>query len=290
MDIHENGDIFWSEFMKKENALKHLLYERTHESYDKATKIINDIAKNLGFIVNIIFGIDIRNSVILTERINHIEIIISPMMQRTNINYVNVLYAAYKKCFSQDFSSWSVIKYLPWKSNAIQNITVTYCDDEKTIEVVSNDFEYHPIVDHNTGKISIILFVNDDIAKYIIKKEKYDINGTSRELWIPKDCGIYTVLNATVGEFHLLNTIDKMEICLKSEEKEITRHKIDKLTDVVTMVASNPMTDIYNCFRCGYSNKQTTLKQCKCKKAWYCDTICQKAHRSLHKLNCINSV
>jgi hypothetical protein len=290
LELTQLANSFWIAFMEREPEIKELIYERKQDSHQQVRDITDAITDNLGFkeCVGILFGVDLRNGLILTERKDYIELIITPLYQRKNKRLINILYNAHNK-YLPDY--WSVIKYKFWQPSNINTITVNYrdiVDQNNVIEITKDDFKYFPIIDKENIKLNIILFINDEKAKYLIKKEKYEINGSTRDLWIPKDYGIYSVLDSAIGEYHLLNTLDKMEIYLESEESEITeRYPIEKITDIINLIANNPLSSVRNCSRCNYSNKQTKLGVCKCKKAYYCDAICQRSHRALHKLNCL---
>jgi hypothetical protein len=276
--------------MERETEIKELLFKRQKEDHDKARAIVDEIINRLGFdnCIGILFGVDIRNGLMLEERKDYIELILTPLYQRKNKKLVMALYNVHNNYLPK---YWSVIKYKFWQPTNIDTITVNYRDQKNPtniVEVSKNDLTYFPIINEKEHKLNIVLFVNDDKAPYLIKKEKYEINGESRDIWIPKDYGIYAILDSAIGEYHLLNTLDKMEIYTHSEEKEIVdRSPIKKITDVINMIANSPMSDISKCSRCNYANTQTKLGVCKCKKAYYCDKTCQRAHRKLHKLNCI---
>ena len=283
----KTANIFWEAFIKREAEITQLIKTRLYDNYQLVRDIFDDIIDTAGLCdkINILFGIDVRNGVELAERKDHIEMIITPLCQRKNKRIAAAIYHEHKKYVP---ISWTVIKYKFWQPSYINTIVLNYRDGDELVEVDKNDFQFMPIIDKTTSKLNILLFVADSKAKYLIKKEKYDSNEVSRDIWIPVDCSIYSILDSAIGEYHLLNTLDKMEIYLTSEEAEITeRQPIEKLADIVTMIANNPMSGIYTCARCGYSNKQAIIKACKCKNVYYCDTICQRAHRELHKPACI---
>jgi len=286
-EMADTYKIFWLEFMEKESEIKMLILNRNQDDHKKATNITDSIINKLGLTnkVGVMFGVDIRNGMILAERKEYIELVLTPLFQRKNKETVVNLYKASANILPK---YWSVIKYKFWQPSNIETINVNYKDDANIVEVTKSDFEYHPIIDNTNSKLNIILFVNDDKAKFIIKKEIYEFNHTKREIWIPKDYGIYAILDSAIGEYHLLNTLDKMEIYLKSEESEITeRYPIENITNVIHMISNNPLSTINTCSRCYYSNKHTILKVCsKCKNSYYCDSICQKAHSKMHKLTC----
>ena len=294
LELLQISKLFWTKFMERENEMKDLLLKRNSEEHQKARSIIDEIIIKLDInnCVGILFGVDVRNSLVLPERKDYIELIITPMYQRKNIKLISTLYKEYHNYLP---NYWSVIKYKFWQPSHIESIAVNYKNENSTkngcelIEITKSDIKYHPIVEQKENKLSILLFINDTKAQYLIKKEKYEMNDTTREIWIPKDYSIYAILDSAIGEYNLLNIINKMEIYLESEEKDVERHPIENIIGVVDMITNNPMSNIYKCSRCNYSNTQTKLKCCKCKNAYYCDNICQRAHRNLHKLNCINA-
>ena len=280
--------LFWTNFMEKENIIKELLLKRTYNDHQTARSIIDEIINKLNITsyVGILFGVDIRNSLILPERKDYIELILTPLYQRKNKKLVIALYKEYHNYIPK---YWSVIKYKFWQSSNIESITLNYKDTSdatKIIEISKSDIKYHPIIDHIENKLNILLFINEKKSSYLIKKEEYKMNDTMREIWVPKDYGIYAILDSAIGEYNLLNTINKMEIYLDTEESDVERYPIENIIDVVNMITNNAMSNIYKCSRCNYSNTQTKLNRCKCKNVYYCDSICQRAHRNLHKLNC----
>ena len=282
------ADTFWQAFAKREPVIKQLLYNRTYDDYQNARDIIDMIIdiSNLENQIQILFGVDIRNGMSLCERRNHIELIITPLYQRKNKKLIIALFNTHKKYLP---AYWNVIKYKIWQPNNINSITVTDTDGG-SIEILKHDFQFVPIVDKDSQKLNILLFIKNSVAKHLIKKEKYEIGETVRDIWIPQSIGVYSILESVIGEYHLLNTLDKMEIYLESEEIDVTdRRPIEKMADVINMIANNPMSGISTCARCNYSNKQVILKSCICKNVYYCDAICQRAHRQLHKLKCESS-
>ena len=293
LELLQLSKLFWTKFMERENEMKELLLKRNSEEHQKARSIIDEIIIKLDInnCVGILFGVDVRNSLVLPERKDYIELIITPLYQRKNIKLISALYKEYHNYLP---NYWSIIKYKFWQPSHIESIAVNYKNENSTkngyelIEITKSDIKYHPIVEQKENKLSILLFINDTKAPYLIKKEKYEMNDTTREIWIPKDYSIYAILDSAIGEYNLLNIINKMEIYLESEEKDVERHPIENIIGVVDMITNNPMSNIYKCSRCNYSNTQTKLKCCKCKNAYYCDNICQRAHRNLHKLNCIS--
>lgn len=290
---------FWDEFMLYEDQIKQNLLGRTQEKFQKANNIVSNIKKILDIEngIGIHFGVDTRNGLVLPERKDTIELIISPILQRKNKKLVNDIYSLHGNYLSSD---WSVIKYKFWQPSHLESMVLTYIDnglsesdnksdEQKLVEITKDDFSYYPIIDEKTHKVDIILFIADDKIKYLAKKETITLETQDREIYIPTNQGIYAMLDAAIGEFNLLNILDKMEIHLSSEHSEIEHKPLNDLTNLIKMVTNNPMSDIHACSRCNYTNAQTKLRVCKCKKKYYCDSVCQKACWKLHKKSCNQS-
>jgi len=281
-DNAQTADEFWKAIAKYEPAIIENLLKKEYDSYQKANNIVTKVLADLKINndIGIYFGIGTRNGNELPERRDQIEMIISPMIKKSSVDLMAKLFDSYTN-YNLKFS---VVKYKFWQPSSLQNMVINHQSETGDIvEITKDDFSYFPFRENN--KLSIILFVNDDIQKYIIKKEhlKQDIN---REMWLPINTSIYMMLDSAIGEFNLLNTLNNMEIYLASEHTEIERHPLEHLSQTIQMINNNPLSGIYTCSRCNYNNTQTKLKICKCKKVYYCDTICQKAHRYIHKKNC----
>ena len=277
---------FWVKFKEQESFLYENLLNRNFESYNKVLSAMTIIKKDLNIneIIDTNFGIDTRNGMALTERKNNVEFIISPLFKKNNISLLNAIFA---ECFKHNIPKyWNIVKYKYFQPGFINTITLNYGTDN-VVEINKDHFSYIPIINQQNSTLNLILFVNDSISKYLIKKEKYN----DREIYIPVDNGIHAILDSAVGEYNLLNVIDKMEICLESDInledfKEEKIFKIENLINELNMINNNPLSNIKYCSHCKYSSNQVKLYVCKCKKTYYCDNICQKANRSVHKLVC----
>ena len=279
---------FWIKIMEHSADITSELLKKDYESYQKITNMVTKIQMDLKINneIGVYFGIDTRNGNTLPERKDQIEIIISPLFKKASVALMLAIYDAH---FNYIPKNWCVVKYKFWQPSSLQDMTINHQDvshsnkEGDIIEITKDDFEYFPFTENN--KLSIIVFVNDDVAKYMIKKEHVE-HGINREMWLPINTSIYMMLDSAIGEFNLLNTLNNMEIYLKSEHTEIDRHPLEHLTQTIQMINNNPLSNIHSCARCEYNNTQTKLKVCRCKKVYYCDEICQRAHRSIHKKNC----
>lgn len=286
IELSEIADNFWIKINESITDIRESMMKRDSNGYNNVMLIISNIKKSLNICdyIDCCLGIDTRNGIVLAERKNHLEMLISPVLKKYN-NIVQIMHNNYEK---YSISDLSVIKYKFHQPSYINTITLNYenTDEQKNIiDVTQNNFKCCTILD---GEIlSFILFIDESVAKYLIKLEEIEINNTKREIWIPKDTGIYTIISSAIGEYAMMNIIDKMEIYPDSEHKEIERKPLSILTDTVNMILNNPMKNTVKCSRCGYTSNQVKILNCKCKKAHYCDKLCQKAHYKLHKPICI---
>jgi hypothetical protein len=297
-------DLFWQKILTHTSTIESHLQARELTHYNKIREIIKITLQELDFNIDVHFGIDVRNGQVLTERNNQIEMILSPAHQRYNIKLINHLHKSLR--VKQLPKSWSVVKYKFYQPRLIDSMILSYVEkkpdiketddsdvenEDTIIEVTKNDFEYFPVMDIPNSKLNLILFISDDKASYmlqkrVITKSEFPTLIDDRTIWYPKDTTIYTVIDSAVGEYNTMTCIDKIEIYLKSEQTDIIRKPINLLVNEIMMMNNNPLSSVHACARCGYQNIQVSLLVCNCKKTRYCDSICQRAHRSLHKNNC----
>lgn len=294
MNIKKISKGFWEQFMEIESLLYDNIKKRDIIEYNKSINMVNAILKKLEIncMINIQFGIGTRNGMILDERKDSVEIILSPMFQRNNQDLMHTLY---DESFNKNLPEyWSVIKYKFHRTSFIHTISLNYNDpnivDNNIVQITKDDFSYFPIFNDEKTKLSIILFIDDKKSKYLVKKQKVKIKDIERELFIPIDNGIHAMIDSAIGEYNLLNVLDKIEIYTKSELetdefKEINAIKMENLIYDIDMIHNNSLNPFEKCGRCEYSNKNVELHECNCKKIYYCDSICKNAHQSLHTLS-----
>jgi hypothetical protein len=276
---------FWRLFGENITKLDEHLKHRDIQHYDKAKDIVQNIMKSININVEIYFGIDIRNGQTLSERKDHIELILSPVV-RANIELVDALHKLKPKNIP---NHWSVVKYKFYQAHIIDSIVLNYGKSESDVlEITAESFKYHPIPNENNTMVSLILFIADDHIQYMFSQRKVP-EADDRLIWMPKDNSLYMVINSAIGEFSALNVIDKIEIYPLSEAPNIDIKPIAKLIDDISMI-NNTKFDLRTCARCNYTNRQVKLLTCVCKKKYYCDTTCQLAHRTKHKSQCQSSM
>ena len=280
---------FWIAFQEKEKIIYTNLLKRNESHYNKSVTIITNIKLDLGIIDNIgtYLSIDTRNGMELSERKNYVEFILTPLFRKSNIELLNALYNEYLLCKLPKY--WNIIKYKFFQPELIQSITLNYEDEKKNIvEITKDNFMYYPIINDEKTKINILLFITDNISQHIVNKENYN----NRDIFIPSNTGINAILDSSIGEYNMINKLDKMEIHLESDLlnkdfKDIVCKNIEHLHAEFEMLNNNPMSGINKCSRCYYASNNVKLYICKCKKTYYCDTICQRACYLLHKDICI---
>ena len=282
---------------EKKEIIDKLLLKRNAVDYEKVNMIISGIKKefNLDGVIDIIFGIDIRNSKMLPERKNGIEMILSPVFKKENLDFLNILYNKLISNKKYICDNWSIVRYKPWNPETLENINITYTNNDGTKKIITHsDIEYYSFNQNfdksdntnlkNYEKLNVILFIRDDVKKYILKKHSMSGN----EIYMPRDSSLLTLLDATIGEYNMLNIVNHMEICLKSTNVPVEKLPLSNLCKKIKMIdtAINTINKIHYCLRCEYSNTQVKLIKCKCNKAFYCDEICKKAHIDIHKKFC----
>ena len=280
-DITQIAKIFWNEFQQNEKEIYNNIIMETPENDNIAISIIDKLKYNLGIqlFIGTYFKLSTRNCMKLNERKKCVEFIISPLFQKSNKPLLDTMYNEYLKIKLP--KHWSIIKYKSNKPKFIQDAVLTYGD----IEVTKDDFYYHPIINEQKNQLSIMIFIKDDKAPYLMKKEK--INGG--EIWVPNGNGIHSMLDSAIGEYNLINILDKIEIHLYSIlntklYENIPNYSLQNIMNDINMIHNNSLSTFHNCSRCEYSNQHVKLYICKCKKTYYCDSICQRAHRDLHLL------
>lgn len=292
--VNKHAVQFWEIFISKEKQILELLFKKNKKDFDTADRITNKIMTdiNWGENLRIIYGIGVRNGVELKERDDSIELIISPLLQKSKIIYLNALYNNIPSKLSTRFC---VVKYKFWHPDNIEQISINFqlpntsgSDTPEVVSVTHKNIMFHEIINQKELKLSLMIFVDDEIAKFLVEKKNIMTEKKKeREVLLPINSGIYALLDSAIGEYNMLHRIDKMEIYLKSEHTNIERKPINELKQSLNMLCDNPLSPIHKCGRCHYTSLQTKLLTCKCKKQRYCDVICQRGHWNIHKKSCL---
>ena len=226
--VNKHAVQFWEIFISKEKQILELLFKKNKKDFDTADRITNKIMTdiNWGENLRIIYGIGVRNGVELKERDDSIELIISPLLQKSKIIYLNALYNNIPSKLSTRFC---VVKYKFWHPDNIEQISINFqlpnisgSDTPEVVSVTHKNIMFHEIINQKELKLSLMIFVDDEIAKFLVEKKNIMTEKKKeREVLLPINSGIYALLDSAIGEYNMLHRIDKMEIYLKSEHTNI---------------------------------------------------------------------
>lgn len=283
---------FWSLFSQYDDMMYNYLMSDDFSTRINAYKIINPILEYLKIDnqIGIKFSRGIHNGMKLKERADWIKVTLSPLFDKKNKTLLDEIYNIYvknnKKIKNQKSkqnlklqNKWFIVKYTYHNPLNIHNISLVY--DELFI-VDKSHFSYHPIIDEKSSELSIILFIDDNVSKKLIDQKTQK----------PVNNFIHKILNAAIGEYNLINILSKVEIRLKSdlEKKEFQTtdvYELEHMMNNIKMMENHPLQNCNKCARCGYNSNNVKLYRCGCKKVYYCDEVCQRAHLIIHKLcNC----
>ena len=286
-----------SEFWRRLHAHHELLYNciisGNAQSHNTAVQIVHQIKRDLRIenLMGTYFRKGYRNAMRLPEREKCIELVITPLFMKTNIPLIEAAYRTHL-----DFpvlKNWTVIKYRAYTPQDINNFPILIkgvcesCDAKsRDVEINYEDFKYHPIVEAKTNKLNLLLFIADDKIKHLTKKQRVN----NRDIFIPIDNIIHKTLYYMMGEYNLLKVLDKMELHpmtdLNTDDfKNIITFGLEEINNHISVIHGNPLSAVHKCGRCGYANYHLNLNTCSCKKIYYCDRTCQRAHWPIHKLS-----
>ena len=282
---------FWENVRAELPEIESLIKSLQPHSYKLAMEKMNSIIKTSELTINVFLSIGSRNGMNLPERETHIEMTLSTAYLKKNKKVIENLYDAHHGYMPP---SWTVLKYKYWHKSLLQAVAIDCTHDQEIIEITKEHFSYHPCVEEKSSKFSIILFVDDDIHKHILRSQLYAPKSKkikARKIWVPSDGRVHDIVESAIGEFAMVNTLDKLEIHLKSSNEKVERFQLEHLTQTAQFISNNPYSKFKEilskkCGRCGYLGVNLDLKKCSCGKTYYCDVACQKAHRSTHKFIC----
>jgi hypothetical protein len=285
---------FWKEFMQLEQLIVHHLRLNTPEDQAQALRGVEIAGERSGY--NLLFqvGINLRNGKKFLERKNSLELIISPNWDRKKIPLMEKIYNSYKNANLPNY--WSVVKY--------QVFSPLFVYDLKVKEVTHEDFEYCAQLNFKgtSAWLGVLIFIKDELAEKILtlvkdsessiesktstdKEDTWKLNGKSIESKAP-----LIFLNSAVGEFNMINKIKAVEFAPASAFQTIPRHPITDLYQEFEKINRQDYseTSIKQCIRCSYNSYQVDVSACdKCKKIYYCDSICRNADVENHNKVCI---
>lgn len=251
----------------------------------------------------------------LQEYEKHIELYISPRMQRENIVFMKALYDC-----RVEIPRLIVACYAPWNVNAPTVAAVRLVDglstlagdvrtaasngagDDAPTVLAYEDIGYLSNPGFDTSNplarpralINIALMINPKLVPYVLESRTVSFAAdkkTSRKVLVPTDGNALTIfLLAMVGEYNMLNRIGYIEYLNGNDPitDGSTFHEYSDIrADIRLVEAQNGRKPV--CGHCGHSKQRVDLLRCACTKVWYCNTICQRAEWSVHSKAVVHS-
>lgn len=278
---------FWTEFMKIEQLVVHHLRLDTEKDQAQALHGIEIAGKRSGYPLLFQVGYNIRNGRKLPERKDSLELILSPNWNRNKISMVEEVYEAHKKANLPKY--WNIVKY--------QVFNPSFVYDLKVQDITHESFQYCAQININgtSAWLGVLIFVEDELAKKILKKRKEDKETPEKNEWdLVSDGSIKSkapllFLNSTVGEYNMITRIKAVEFVPMSSHKTIPRYSLTDLHQEFEKMDKHEEygKKVYKCNRCEYNSYQVDVSSCeRCKKIYYCDDVCKKADSKNHSYVC----
>ena len=277
---------FWNEFMKLEQLIVHHLRLNTPEDQAQALRGVEIAGERSGY--NLLFqvGIHIRNGKKFTERKNSLELVISPNWDRTKVSLMEKIYDSRKEANLPEY--WSVVKY--------QVFAPAFVYDLEVSGITYEDFEYCAQLNFEgtSAWLGVLMFIKDELAEKILTLVKASENKDSEskgDTWILDGKSVegrapLIFLNAAVGEFNMITRIKAVEFAPAGAFKTVPRYSIADLHQEFEKIDRQDYSS-KQCIRCGYNSYQVDISTCdKCKKIYYCDSVCRNADAENHKHVC----
>lgn len=290
-DINDAINEFWDKLSFNWNYLYKLLLLGNH----KGVKILNSYLPNiLSEKLELEYSFNEINRLGLESYKGHIEIYISPKLNRNNIEVMNKLYNARK-----NISNLSFAKYKAYNNSLIKEIGCIEYKDEHHPEYFNvniKDFLFDSTYGFDENKktvMNLIIVVKQPIANKILKQDKIifkhaDGHTSSRMIWRTNHHNtLFLFLVNLIGEYNLLHHIGYMEI-LPSDDPLIQNSEFMPLIEIKNAIEFIIKQYNYNyCIYCNHIELQVDLYNCtKCKIGIYCSRKCQKANWLIHKKIC----
>ena len=249
-----------------------------------------------------------RNGRQFKERKKQYELIITPNQIGKNVSFAKKLAKSLyntilKINFDQSEYKPVIILFRIPRPDIVFDKPIEPRNYNKNTDVVISidDLDYHPIFPKTKGdtlKFDMVIFIKKKIADIVLDK----ITNTSNNKTDDSDgydlkekymC-VCRLIEKLIGEYDMMTYIKGIEFWPDYEFKQVNRKSMSLLPDEIKLWKKRlnmylSKNEELICNRCGYSENYLpqNMKQCsKCKKAFYCDKLCQKADWKIHKKIC----
>jgi len=259
---------FWRQFMKRE---KNITDQIKRGDYLLAILDIKKIAKDSGNPVDVQLGLGLKNGRKLPERKNTYELVLTAMGKRDLVRSIDAIF----NTIPQDLPKYiSVVKYrigIPEKAK--------YFNYEG---ISAKDIHYYLRYEKKMNMPEVVFFTSQKIKDIMMTKDP-------QHGYVPKGNSLNTLFMTCLGEYHIINTIGSMTFFDGPDVSEDFKNSINSLESLKDELDIFDSGDggIKKCARCYVMSYNCSLKRCsKCKKIYYCDRTCQKAHSEIHSRVC----
>ena len=131
-------------------------------------------------------------------------------------------------------------------------------------------------------KLDILIAVKDKVIKYVMKQVQVD----DELILEPNDTIIIdSIILNLVGEYNLMHYVNSIKYVSLKDTKVSEYYEISYLRKIIESI--NTLNKHDSCHTCGRTKLQSKLYLCsKCKRVYYCDTLCRGIDRPIHKKIC----
>ncbi len=239
--------------------------------------------------IEITFGEINRNQLVISK--NLLEIYISPRYNNDNIKLMEELYKTQLPLYNLKVAKYKAYKQV---SNEIPQELKFMNEIGEEFTIKYEDFGYQGSYSYKDGKplLNLLIVINKQVSDMFLVKKKIQFeNNNSRDVYMQnKIFPVDIYLNHIIGEYIMLNFVGYIELLPSDEVDEtVLTQGLTELLDIKKNI--NLVLKAHGskcCSYCDHHKLQVDLSICsRCKKAYYCSRICQKADNKRHKLHCV---
>jgi len=269
---------FWYEFKRKLPIIKPLIFNNDQESLVLTKQLLGDLNRY----VDINFTYGMINSRFVKEFRDHIELYISPKFNKDNDNVMLLIYNTYNKlpfklpnilvnCYNNFY------KEEPFETLTLTNNGVLInADGESTVKYLDFGVQTNYSMDKN-GKalLNLIICINENVADLVIEKKNVSFNKSSnRDVYLPKNGLVTTLLNNIVGEFNMIKNIGYIEFMNSKDADEVSFDELSYIRKELELIYKQ--RNYKNCKYCNKSELQSILTYYPVGGNYYCNELCSK--------------
>lgn len=258
---------FWEHFVNIEPILIQYI---NNDEIKKSLLLLYQISNEINMDMSFIIIKKKRNFLKLYERKNNIEIIISPLLNKLNL--LEFSSKLDRLCHFKPDTKLNIIKYKPCDISTLIKLKIN------NISVDNINYHLDLISDKKHKQIffNLYLFITNNILFEVtkIKTEQLDCYSHKHkkkshinvECLVPKNNVLSSFLIYAMGYYNLLYRTNDIIIYSEDKHKDIIRKPLFELNDEINEYLKYLDKHYHICNRCRYSNINTNLTICKCKK------------------------